>query len=139
MRTVRDESGRRYVLLKASDESSLVRDPETGERRHVPNDELTTVAGESPLSTAADAVPAPVRTLVTATNDVRTLGLLVELDERGPLRVRELLGAYDLCESDLHGIATELRAAGLLEEVEVAGGRGYELTDAARAALAAIT
>ena len=40
MRTVRDADGTRYVLLKQSGESSLVRDPKTGQQRHVPTDTL---------------------------------------------------------------------------------------------------
>jgi hypothetical protein len=130
MRTVEDEDGVRYLLLKESSESSLVRDPESDERRHVPNDALEPVAGESPLATAAGAVAEPVRTLLTAVPDERALGLLLELDERGPLGVRALL-EYDLCESDLHGLLAELRAAGLVTETEVAGERGYETTEVA--------
>lgn len=44
----------------------------------------------------------------------------------------DLLGAYDLCESDLHGLLTEFRAAGLVVETTVYGERGYEATDAAK-------
>jgi hypothetical protein len=135
MRTVRDESGRHYVLLKESAESSLVRDPATGERCYVDNAALEPVAGVSPLVAAGEAAPAAARELLESVHDERTLGLLVELDARGPLAVRELLGSYDLCESDLHGLAAELRAAGLLAETDVAGERGYELTPTAAAAL----
>jgi len=63
MRTVCDEFGRQYLLLKESGESSLVRDPASGERRYVANDELSPATGESPLATAARAVPDPVRAL----------------------------------------------------------------------------
>jgi hypothetical protein len=135
MRTVEDDAGDRYILLKESGESSLVRDPESGERRHIANEALEPVAGESPLSTAAGAVPAPVRTLLTAVPDERALGLLLELEERGPLGVRALL-EYDLCESDLHGLLAEFRAAGLVTETEVAGERGYETTERASEGLA---
>ena len=135
MRTVEDDAGDRYILLKESGESSLVRDPESGERRHIANEALEPVAGESPLSTAAGAVPAPVRTLLTAVPDERALGLLVELEDRGPLGVRALL-EYDLCESDLHGLLAEFRAAGLVTETEVAGERGYETTERASEGLA---
>jgi hypothetical protein len=138
MRTVRDEAGRQYLLLKESGSASLVRDPETGEERYVANDQLSPVSGESPLSVAARAVPADLRRLVTAVHDDRALGLLVELDERGPLAVRDLLGSYDLCESDLHGIVAEFRAAGVVEERDVAGERGYGLTERAEAALDAL-
>mgnify|MGYP000112022540 CR=1 FL=1 len=139
MRTVRDdEDGRRYLLLKESDESARVRDPDTGAERHLPLERLEPVDGESPLETAAGAVPDAVRQVVTAAHDDRALGLLVEIDERGPVDVRLLLDAYDLCESDLHGLLAEFRAAGLVAEAEVAGGRGYETTETASEGLAAL-
>lgn len=144
MRTVRDASGRRYVLLKESADSSLVRDPATGEERYVPNDRLDPVEGESPLDAAARSVPEPIRRVLSAVPDDRALGLLVEIDARGPLAVRDLL-EYDLCESDIHGLVGELRAAGLIDEVDIdgietqgiesEGERGYETTDTATEAL----
>lgn len=134
MRTVRDESGKRYVLLKESDESSRVRDPETGEERYVANARLEPVEGESPLVATAGAVPEPVRRVLSATRDDRALGLLLEIDARGPIGVRALL-EYDLCESDLHGLLAEFRAAGLLEEVDVDGERGYATTGTASEAI----
>jgi len=138
MRTVRDDAGSRYILLKESAESSLVRDPETGVERHLPNETLEPVEGESPLTTAASAVPEAVRTVLTAAHDERALGLLVELDGRGPLSVRELLDSYDLCESDLHGLLAEFRAAGLIDEADVSGRRGYETTAIAGEAVEAL-
>jgi len=131
MRSVRDESGTRYLLLKQSGESSRVRDPETGEERYIDNDRLEPLDGESPLTTAARAVPEPVRTICSAVHDDRSLGLLIDLDTRGPLAIRTLLSAYDLCESDLHGLLAEFRAAGLVEEARVAGERGYDTTETA--------
>lgn len=128
MRTVRDESGAHYILLKQSNEASLVRDPESGAERHVANERLETVDGESPLSTAASAMPEAVRTVLTAAHDDRALGLLVELDRRGPVSVHDLLDSYDLCESDLHGLLGEFRAAGLVDEADVFGQRGYDAT-----------
>lgn len=138
MRSVRDESGTRYLLLKRSGESSRVRNPETGEEQYIENEQLEPVDGESPLTTAARAVPAGVRTVVTAVPDERALGLLVDLDGRGPTAVRTLLSEYDLCESDLHGLLAEFRAAGLVSETRVAGERGYETTDTASEGLAAL-
>jgi hypothetical protein len=138
MRSVRDESGKRYLLLKESGDASRVRDPETGEEQYVENDRLESADGESPLATAARAVPEAVRTLTTAVHDERALGLLVDIHARGPLDVRTLLAAYDLCESDLHGLLAEFRAAGLLAETTVAGERGYETTETASEALAAL-
>lgn len=139
MRTVEDDDGRRYLLLKESHEASRVRDPKTGEERYVENERLTKVRGDSPLATASTAVPAPVRRVLTAVPDERALGLLVELDDRGPLSVRTLLDAYDLCESDLHGLLAEFRAAGLVREATAAGERGYETTEQATEALAMVT
>jgi hypothetical protein len=138
MRTVRDESGDRYLLLKRSSESSRVRDPATGEERYVDNDALTVVDGESPLATAARGIPQEVRHVAAAVHDDRSLGLLAELVDRGPVGVRELLDAYDLCESDLHGLLAEFRAAGLIDDVRVAGERGYDATETAAAALDAL-
>jgi hypothetical protein len=138
MRTVRDTAGDRYLLVKRSGESSLVRDPETGEERYLPNDELTTTEEASPLEVAAAGVPEPVRRVVTAAHTERSLGLLVELADRGPVAARALLAAYDLCESDLYGLLTEFRAAGLVTECDVGGERGYDATEATRTAVATL-
>ena len=138
MRTVRDDEGDRYLLVKRSTESSRVRDPETGEERYVDNDALTPVEGESPLETAARGVPEHVRRVVTVARDDRSLGLLAEIADCGPVGVRTLLDAYDLCESDLHGLLAEFRAAGLIEEARVAGERGYAATEQTAAALAVL-
>ena len=133
MRTV-DHDGDRYLLVKQSDESSLVRDPETGEERYLPNEELSGT-GEPPLVVVARRVPEPTRRLLTAVPSERALGVLLELDECGPMAVRTVLASYDLCESDLHGLFGELRAAGLVAEADVDGRRGYRLTDHGREAL----
>jgi hypothetical protein len=138
MRVVEDGDGNRYLLEKRSSEASRVRDPATGERRHLPNDQLSVVDGESPLATAASAVPPSVRKILRVAGSDAALGLLVELDDRGPLAVRTLLDAYDLCESDLHGLLAELRVAGVIEETTVAGERGYALTGEAREGLAVL-
>jgi hypothetical protein len=130
MRTVRDDEGTLYVLLKESGDSSLVRDPGTGERRHLPNDALEPAGGESPLDALATAVPEDARRVVRACHADWHLGLLVDLADRGPLAAREMLAASDACESDVVGGLTEFRAAGLVEETTVAGERGYALTDA---------
>jgi len=138
MQTVRDASGDRYLLVKRSAESSRVRDPETGEERYVANEELTAAEDADPLAVAAAAVPEPVRRVITAAHDDRALGLLVEVADRGPLPVVELLDASDLCESDLHGLLAEFRAAGLLAETTVHGERGYDATETARRAVASL-
>ncbi|ELY61584.1 DUF7346 family protein [Natronolimnohabitans innermongolicus] len=137
MKTVQDDTGKRYLLLKRSEHASLVRDPDSGNECYVQNDRLEDV-DESPLETAARTVADPVRTLLTNVHDETTLGLLLELADRGPLGVRTLLDSYDVCESDLHGRLTVLSAAGLLEETEVAGERGYRITGDCERALEAI-
>lgn len=140
MRTVRDEEGTTLLLVKESSDSCKVRDPETGEEYYHDADDLDPVSGESPLTTSAQAVPEPVRRILTATPDERALGLLVDIHERGPHSVRYLLDATDLCESDLLGLLTEFRAAGLVEEVEadVLGERGYDTTEMADEGLATL-
>ena len=135
MQTVRDDAGRRYLLLKASAEACLVRDPDTGEERYVENERLTRI-DRSPLVTAAERLPTETRRELASAPGERGLGLLSELDRRGPLAVRTLLADYDVCESDLHGMLGELRAAGAIKETSVAGERGYDLTDATREMLA---
>lgn len=137
MKSVQDDTGKRYLLLKRSEHASLVRDPETGNECYVQNDRLADI-DESGLETAARSVPGPVRRLLTAVHDETTLGLVIELSDRGPLGVRTLLDAYDVCESDLHGRLTVLRSAGLLEETDVAGERGYGTTAACDRALETI-
>src|SRR6056297_2999546 len=104
MKTVRDDDGTYYLLLKRSDEASLVRDPETGNECYVGNDRLEDDDGVSPLELSARAIPESVRRVVRAAHDDRSLGLLVELAERGPLVVRTLLSETEYCERDLHGI-----------------------------------
>jgi len=131
MQTVRDATGETYLLVKRSAESSRVRDPATGEERYVDNDELRVVDGESPLATAASGVPAPVRRTLGAVRDDRSLGLLAVVVDEGPIAAIDLLDAADMCESDLHGTISEFRAAGLIDEVDVAGRRGYEATSVA--------
>jgi len=128
MQTVEDDDGNRYLRIKRSSDASLVRDPATGETRYVDNDRLSTLEGRSPLADAVGGIPEPVRKALTATRDDRSLGLLVELVDRESVAVRTLLSDYDLCESDLHGLLAEFRAAGLVREVERPEGRGYEPT-----------
>jgi hypothetical protein len=139
MRAVEDADGRRWLRLKRSAESSLVRDPVTGERTSLPNASLSPIEGADPLAVAADAAPAALRDRLGPLPDDRAVGLLVELGAGGPRSVRGLLDETDLCESDLHGMVGELGAAGLLEETTVAGRRGYALTEAASSALEAAT
>ena len=58
--------------------------------------------------------------------------------EFDPTDVRVLLDRYELCESDLHGLLAEFRAAGLIAEERVAGERGYEATETTREAVRAL-
>jgi hypothetical protein len=137
MQTVRDDAGERYLLVKRSAESSRIRDPDTGEEEYRPNDTLT-FESEAPLSVRAAAVPGPVRRVVGAVHDDRSLGLLIDLVDRGPLAAVDLLASTDLCESDLHGLLSEFRAADLAVETTVGGERGYDATDTAREAVASL-
>ncbi|ESS07513.1 MAG: hypothetical protein A07HB70_00053 [uncultured archaeon A07HB70] len=128
MQTVEDSAGRRLLVVKRAAESWLVRDPATGEEQYVDPEAVDPVAGASPLATAAGALDDDARRLVLAARDDRALGLLCHLAADGPVAVRALLGETDLCESDLHGLLAELRAAGLVAEQTVDGRRGYALS-----------
>jgi len=128
MRTVQDDDGNHYFEVKQSGDSSLVRDPETGAEHYVANSELAVVDDDSPLSTAAAGIDPAIRRLLTATYDDQSLGLIVELVDRGAISTVELLESYDLCESDLHGLLAEFRAAGLVKEADSNGRRGYAAT-----------
>ncbi len=138
MRTVRDESGKRYILVKRSSESSLVRDPRDGSQQYVANDRLHAVDGVSPLEAVAGGVSSEVRKLLTGVHDDVGLGLIVDLVDRGPIAVRDMMREYDQCESDLHGRLAELRAADLVKEAHVAGERGYAASEDAKTALAVV-
>lgn len=135
MRRVRDQQGTSYRLLKESAESSHVRNLATGEERSLPNDELEPIEDEPTLTVTSRAIPGAIRRLLTAVHDERALGLLLEIDDRGPVGVLTLLDVSDLCESDLHGLLGEFQAAGLVEETTVAGHRGYHTTDECHDAL----
>jgi hypothetical protein len=131
---VTDADGDRLLLVERRGETSLVRDPETGMEDSRPTATLTPVE-ESPLSVAAEGVTPPVRRTVLACRDDRALGLLVELVDRGPTAAETLTDGYDLCESDLNGVLSEFRAAGLVTRTTVAGLPGYEPTAEAEAVL----
>jgi hypothetical protein len=129
MRIVEDDTGNRYLLLKRSQSSSLVRDLDSGERRHVPTHVLTVIEDQSPLASAASELPAAAVKLITAVRNERTVGLLVALEAAGGLSARQLLEAEDYCESDLNGLVTELRSGGLIEPTTIEGEDGYQLTE----------
>ncbi|WP_312909660.1 DUF7346 family protein [Natronosalvus caseinilyticus] len=139
MKPVRGDDGTRYLLVKRSSDSSLVRDPTTGEERYVANDRLEALPEESALELAAQAVDDDVRPLLLSIHDERTLGLVLEIAGRGPLGVREILEYSDFCESDLHGRLTVLTAGGVLEETEVGGERGYAISESASRGLELLT
>lgn len=134
MQTVRTDDGTRYLLLKRSGDSSLVRDPTTGEEQYIENACLES-ADVSSLETAASAIPDSVRRVVRAASDDRALGLLLVLDRRGPTAVSDLMALTDLCESDFNGLLSEFRAAGLVESVSIGGIPGYETSDQASTGL----
>lgn len=128
MKTVRDDDGTVYHLLKRSGETSLVRDPETGEEHVLDTDRLEPCAGATNLERAADTLDPALRAMLRSVHDDETLGLLVELHDRGPLAVVAILERSSWCESDLAGRLGQLQLAGLIEEAAVAGERGYRLT-----------
>lgn len=135
MRTVETRDGERYLLLSTSEDTVRVRDPATGEEQ-VLDAGAVERTDASPLSVAADGVPAPVRRVLTAVHDERSLGALVALVDEGPTAAVDLLSSSGLCESEFTGLFGELRAAGLVAVCRVGGERGYEPTETAREAVA---
>ncbi len=136
MRTVYHTDGTQYLLCKQSSDSSLIRDPRSGEERYVSNEELTIAdTDDSPLVAAASGVPKSVRTALTASHSESALGLLIELTDREGLSVVSMIETYDYCESELNGQLAEFRAAGLVTETKIYGERGYEPTETAKAAV----
>ncbi len=137
-RIVRDPDDRRYLLLKRSKDSSLVRPVDGGDRRYLPTAELTVVEEASRTSAVLAPLPASIRSLVTAVHDDRTLAVLQDLALSGPVAVETLMATYDFCESTFHGVIAELQVADLVTETTVAGQRGYDTTDRADRALTAL-
>lgn len=135
MRVVQDTDGDRYLLVDGDGDAAVVRDPVSGDLDEVPLADLETCDDASAPSALAEAVPVPDRSPLGDVRDEDALGLLVLLGATGPTAVEPLLDGTSLCESDLHGAASELRAAGLLDETTVGGRRGYRTTDEADAAL----
>lgn len=138
MKTVEDDTGRRYVVTKEASESSRVLDVATGDERYVENDRLTTLDTRAPLETVAETLPPAARTLITAIHDDRSLGLLIYLDTQSPVSVRTILEQTTFCESDVHGRLGEFHAAGLVDETTVGGERAYTATDTTRDVLEAL-
>ncbi|WP_049980967.1 DUF7346 family protein [Halolamina rubra] len=134
MRTVETPDGERHLLLSTTDGTARLRDPATGEEWRVDADAVEPVADGS-IAVAAAGIPEPVRQVVTAAHDERTLGVLVLLVDDGPTAVVDLLSQSGLCESDFNGLFAELRAAGLVAECRVAGERGYAATEPAEEAV----
>lgn len=141
METVEDDTGTRYVRLKQSSDASLVLDPETGETTYLPNDALAVRGGTDPLEAAAESVAEPLRGLVTGVPSTRALGMLVVLDDRDGMAVRELLESTGMCESDLFGTLRALAGAGLIEQGDTgtADTPVWQVTAQGRDALAVAT
>jgi hypothetical protein len=132
---VRDGDGNRLLLRKESGDSALVYDPESGEERHVERSTLTPIEAPPLESAARAAIEDDLRQLLLAIPNERALGLLLTLADGGPLSVRNLMAETTVCESDLGGLLASLTAAGLIEEADVTGERGYALTDLADRAI----
>jgi hypothetical protein len=133
---VRDDDGNRLLLRKESGDTALVYDPESGDERHVERSTLTAIEASPLEATAQAAIDDDLRQLLLAIPNERALGLVVTLADRGPLSVRSLLAETTFCESDLSGLLASLAAAGVIEDTDVTGERGYAVTESARGALA---
>ena len=112
---VEDNNGNHYRLVKASEQSWLVKDIDCGQYRFIDADEL-------------HIVHMPTRDNATDTgrfdagNPIREVQQIIE---QGPISVVSLLDRTILCESTLHATLWALRSAGTVEECTVDGRRGY--------------
>lgn len=140
MDTVRTADGTRYLLLKRSSDSSLVRDFTTGDERYIENERLERISDNAPLETVARTVPDAVRRVLSAVSNERALGLLLVIDRQGPIAVSDILELSDLCESDVNGLVSEFRAAGLVESepIPIVDVPGYATTELASEGLAVL-
>lgn len=138
METVQTADGTRYFLLKRSSDSSLVRDPTTGDEQYIENERLERVSDSAPLETVACIVPDAARRILSAVSNDRALGLLLIIDRRGPIAVSDILELSALCESDVNGHVSEFRAAGLVEPESIVGVPGYTTTELASEGLAVL-
>lgn len=120
MVTVEDESGRRYILLKRSRESSLVLDIDTGERSYRPNRTLTTIVDSRP--------PLEEGGWLTEYPHPGARELLSRIDHKDPQRIRDLLANTTLCESELFALIRELELEGVIEQTTIDGEPGVTLT-----------
>jgi hypothetical protein len=139
MDTVRTADGTRYLLLKRSSDASLVRDPTTGDEQYIENERLEHIA-RAPLETVTRTVPESVRRILSAVSNDRALGLLIVIDRQGPIAVSDIMERSDLCESDVNGLLSEFRAAGLVEQepMSVIDVPGYATTELAHEGLAVL-
>lgn len=128
MRTVRVVDGGFYFLEKRSESSSLVREPVTGHKQYIDNERLETVDGDPPLVAIGATAPEVLRDAIGIEDD-RALGLLLVLDRSEPVPAVELTKSTELCESDLNGLLSVLRLAGLVEPVSAPA--GYRTTEKA--------
>lgn len=127
MRAVRADQPGLAVVVEESDGRARVRDPETGQEWTVPATDI------EPIEPPGTEVPTATRYVLAAVDD-RALALLLILDVE-PRRVATLLETTDLCESDIHGVVGDLRAAGLVEPITVEGEPGYRTSPLASTGL----
>jgi len=111
-----------YLLHRALGAECRLRRLLTGETTTLPCESLAPARVEAALAAVGDDLEDQ------AVGSNKAAALLLELALGGPASARELLDRFDVCESDLHGAVSELRAAGLLEQTSVYGERGYRVT-----------
>ena len=108
-----------FVLQRVLGEDCQLRGVSSGETTTQPCESLSPATAEAALGVVAGSLKDE------SVTSNQAAALLLELTVDGPTSARELLDRFDVCESDLHGVATELRSAGLLEPTTVYGERGY--------------
>lgn len=121
------------ILIKASQESSLIFIPDTNNYQFVPNTKLkpSKQAGIEPLGMLIKNKAAEEDIQIPTVN-ATALGFLFDIQKHTPIPVQEVSNRYTLCESNLLGLVSELQATNLLTRTSSNGITYYKLTDKAR-------
>lgn len=134
VRLAKGPEGAWVVVLEIESEQCRIGDLLSGESRWIRQEAVAIVDGV-PLRAIGAAVPDAARQMEAAIRSDRELGLVLVVGTVGQVSVRALLDATSACESDLNGLLAELEAGDVLERTDVAGGRGYGLTEQAMKSL----
>lgn len=118
------------MLLEIESNQCRIREVTSGESTWVKRSGIS-ITDDVSLRRIGEAAPATTRDIESAIGTARGWGLVLVVGAASPVSVRALLDTTTECESDLNGLLTELEVGDILERTDVAGERGYQLTETA--------